>query len=188
MIKGSKHTKESRENLRTSHLGHIHSEEHKRKIGLASKGRMPVNIEQLKIINLGRKHTEEQNRNHAKVMTGRISVLKGKKRPNLSGINNYRWIKDRTKLKRYADAARDRRSSAYRFWSQSIKNRDGWKCKMCDSKEHLIAHHILGYKNYPELRYDINNGITLCHAHHPRKKVEEAKLLPYFQSLVAEMK
>lgn len=52
----------------------------------------------------------------------------------------------------------------------------------------LEAHHILGWTKYPELRYDIKNGITLCHAHHPRKRSEEAKLSPYFQKLVAEMK
>lgn len=55
-------------------------------------------------------------------------------------------------------------------------------------KGRLEAHHILSWKDYPELRYDINNGITLCHAHHPRKRDEEAELSPYFQSLVAEMK
>lgn len=37
-----------------------------------------------------------------------------------------------------------------------------------------------------KLRYDINNGITLCHAHHPRKRADEAKLSPYFKELVAE--
>ncbi len=44
------------------------------------------------------------------------------------------------------------------------------------------------WREYPELRYNINNGITLCHAHHPRKREEEAKLSPFFQQLVAEMK
>lgn len=55
-----------------------------------------------------------------------------------------------------------------------------------DCSGQIEAHHILGWKSYPELRYETNNGITLCHAHHPRKREDEAKLSPYFQKLVAE--
>lgn len=29
-----------------------------------------------------------------------------------------------------------------------------------------------------------NNGITLCHNHHPRKRIEEKQLVPVFQSLI----
>ena len=75
-------------------------------------------------------------------------------------------------------------------WSKSVKNRDKWVCRIadvnCDGR--LEAHHILSWKDFPELKYEVNNGITLCHAHHPRKRVDEAKLSPYFQQLVAEMK
>ena len=48
----------------------------------------------------------------------------------------------------------------------------------------LEAHHILDWINYPELRYEINNGITLCHAHHPRGRAKEKELSPYFVELV----
>lgn len=50
------------------------------------------------------------------------------------------------------------------------------------------VHHILGFKEHPELRYDINNGITLCHFHHPRKKEEEKRLIPTFMELVSVSK
>lgn len=58
--------------------------------------------------------------------------------------------------------------------------------KDCEGK--LEAHHILSWKDYPELRYDINNGITLCHAHHPKKRAEEKRLSPYFMELVSASK
>lgn len=78
----------------------------------------------------------------------------------------------------------------YRQWMFSVKNRDKWKCRIadinCDGR--LEAHHILNWKEYPELRYEINNGITLCHAHHPRGRDNEAKLSPFFQNLVAKVK
>jgi hypothetical protein len=101
------------------------------------------------------------------------------------GNNHPLWIKDRTLLK---DDHRDRGGQLHREWSNKVKDRD----KVCRTADincggRLEAHHILGWTKYPELRYDIKNGITLCHAHHPRKRSEEAKLSPYFQKLVAEM-
>jgi len=46
-------------------------------------------------------------------------------------------------------------------WASLVKLRDK-KCVKCGSVHKLHAHHIKPYKNYPELRYDINNGETLC--------------------------
>ena len=72
-------------------------------------------------------------------------------------------------------------------WSREVKNRDNWECqindKYCSGK--VIAHHILTWKDCPELRYTINNGITLCHTHHPRKRVEEKRLVPFFTELIS---
>jgi len=63
-----------------------------------------------------------------------------------------------------------RNSLESKAWIKSVKLRDGHKCKIgnkdCSGK--LEAHHILSWSEYPELRYQINNGITLCHFHHPR--------------------
>ena len=105
-----------------------------------------------------------------------------------SGNKHYLWIEDRSKLKGYDDE--DRRSSAYKYWRNCVYKRDAYRCKINDieCKGRLEVHHIIGYTKFPTLRYDINNGITLCHAHHPRKRSEEAKLSPFFQKLVAEMK
>ena len=69
------------------------------------------------------------------------------------------------------------------------KDRDGWSCRIADNNCNgkLEAHHILPWRDFVELRYQINNGITLCHFHHPRKREDVEKLSPYFQSMVAEM-
>jgi len=76
--------------------------------------------------------------------------------------------------------------SKYRFWMFAVKGRDNWKCRIAneDCNGRLEAHHILNWIDYPELRYEINNGITLCYAHHPRKRAEEKKLIPFFKELV----
>jgi len=148
-----------------SRLGSKHTDKTKLKMRLAS---------------LGKPKSASHKANMVKARTGI-------KLPKISGPKHYLWISDRTKLKKYY-GSEERRSPAYKFWSKSVKDRDSWKCKICDCKKGLIAHHILGFTYYPELRYDINNGITLCPAHHPRKREDEAKLSPFFQGLVAEMK
>ncbi len=103
------------------------------------------------------------------------------------GPLHHRWITDRTKLKKSGDSEKDRRSSACVTWRLQIRTRDGWRCKIAN--EHcagrLEVHHILGWTEFPELRYELNNGITLCHAHHPRGRAEELRLRDEFHSLVS---
>src|SRR3990167_722345 len=53
-----------------------------------------------------------------------------------------------------------------------------------DCSGRVEAHHILGWRSHPELRYEIKNGITLCLSHHPRKRSEEERYAPMFQELV----
>lgn len=112
---------------------------------------------------------------------------KGKKLPQFGGKNHYRWIIDRNQLK---DDSKERGGQFHREWTKQVKNRDNWSCRIadvnCDGR--LEAHHILGWTSHPELRYSINNGITLCHAHHPRKRAEEKRLSPYFMELVSVLK
>lgn len=109
----------------------------------------------------------------------KLSVSKTKER-------NHKWVADRNLLVKSEKKHLDGR---YREWMLSVKNRDGWKCKInnSDCNGRLESHHILNWKDYPELRYELNNGITLCHAHHPIGRKNEAKLSPFFQGLVAEM-
>lgn len=99
--------------------------------------------------------------------------------------SRYNYILDRSLLKK-----EDRRNdSAYKEWRKNVYSRDNFKCKIANSdcSGKITAHHILPWRDYLELRYDINNGITLCHAHHPHKRAEESKMSPYFQELINKM-
>lgn len=102
---------------------------------------------------------------------------------SMSGEKHYRWLSDRTKLAK----KQERNDAPYKEWRKKVWERDGWKCRIlnhqCSGK--IVAHHILGWTRFPELRYEVNNGITLCHFHHPRKRNDEIRLSPYFQELVA---
>ncbi len=97
-----------------------------------------------------------------------------------------RWIKDRSKLSK----KQIRNDYAYQEWRKRIWVRDGFTCRLKnnDCKGKIISHHILPWRDYPEKRYDINNGITLCHYHHPRKRVDEKRLEPILMELVSASK
>ncbi len=102
------------------------------------------------------------------------------------GEKHPRWIKDRSQLN---DERKDRGGSLSRDWGRTVKNRDKWKCKMSNDNccGRMEAHHILSWKDFPELRYEINNGITLCHLHHPRKREDEIKFIPIFQDILKKL-
>ena len=50
------------------------------------------------------------------------------------------------------------------IWSQAVKKRDNYICVACtiQDKINIDAHHILGVQEYPDLQFNINNGVTLC--------------------------
>lgn len=52
-------------------------------------------------------------------------------------------------------------------WSKAVRRRDK-VCQECGASDRLHAHHIKRWRDYPELRYELSNGITLCHACHER--------------------
>lgn len=118
---------------------------------------------------------------------GRKVWNKGLKLPQLSNINHPRYIRDRSQLAVKKNGEEYRNSPASRDWSRAVKVRDSWVCQIKDEQcsGRLETHHILSWKEYPQLRYDINNGITLCHAHHPRTRAEEKRLAPMFQDIVS---
>lgn len=56
----------------------------------------------------------------------------------------------------------NRDSREYKEWRILVYKKDDYKCVKCGSKNNLNAHHKKSWKHHPELRYDVNNGITLC--------------------------
>lgn len=76
-----------------------------------------------------------------------------------------KWPDESTK-KKYKNK---RNGSARRFvhaWRKAVLSRDDNRCVVCGSLVRVEAHHIYNYKNYPEYRSDVDNGVALCHEHH----------------------
>lgn len=139
----------------------------------------------------GKKLSEEHKKKLSEAKMGGKSFWFGKKMPlevrkkiSQSNLGNLK-IKDRSLVKKH----NNRRGDAdNKIWRASVYRRDNWKCKINDvfCCGRIEAHHIFSWRDYPELRYDINNGITLCHFHHPIKKEKVIKLADFFTKLITK--
>lgn len=86
------------------------------------------------------------------------------------GENHYEW----KPLKHLTH-----RKSAFKKWGKIIKERDKYQCQLCpeNRKELLEAHHIKTKELYPELEFNIDNGITLCLKCHALQHLDNPKAL-----------
>jgi 5-methylcytosine-specific restriction endonuclease McrA len=83
---------------------------------------------------------------------------------SISKEKNPRWNGGTTKPNR-----KIRGSLEYKRWRFSVFQRDDFKCTECNKKgKTLQAHHIKPFSLFPELRLDLNNGITLCLSCHKK--------------------
>ena len=81
---------------------------------------------------------------------------------------------------------RNYRDPVYSDWRKQVYKRDGRRCQMpgCKSKYRIQAHHIKRWADAAYLRYDINNGITLCSKCHYSIRGKESHYEHLFISIV----
>lgn len=73
------------------------------------------------------------------------------------------YIQDFYKQVRDQEPQKIRASGEYAKWRAKVFEMDGYTCQSCGKVGgRLNAHHIKPFAKYPELRLDIDNGITLC--------------------------
>lgn len=101
----------------------------------------------------------------------------GKKRLDMMGVNNPSWNGGTSFLdkSRHSDPK-------YIDWRKTVFSRDNYTCQGCGRYNgYLEAHHIKPWRDYPELRYEVDNGITYCLQCHAR--IDNFRKLPLITNL-----
>lgn len=71
---------------------------------------------------------------------------------------------------------KERNSKKYSKWRKNVFIRDRYICQKCGQQGgNLNAHHIKPWSKYPDLRFSIDNGITLCKNCHKLIHKERSK-------------
>jgi 5-methylcytosine-specific restriction endonuclease McrA len=143
------------------------SEEHRRKVSLANTGNpklvaigrkvgsRPEVIERCRQLGLSsckRKQTDSEREKR------RLSCLRSAPKKE----NHWNWkggITPERKILYF--------SNEYRLWRNAVFERDNYTCVWCGKHgSRLQADHIKPWSVYPELRFSIDNGRTLCKSCH----------------------
>lgn len=98
--------------------------------------------------NLGHRHSPE---------TRELMKLRARR-----GVNSNFWRGGKTD-----EAKRLKSSAEYRQWREAVFRRDWYTCQTCGAYGgKLHADHIKRFSMFPELRFDVSNGRTLCEECH----------------------
>ena len=156
---GKKHSPEALEKIRLTHLGKKRpprTKEWSERIA-ASKREKYIGAGNPFY---GKHHSEE---------TRRLISQKQKANPKFKrlGAKHWNWqggISDNHSKLRSENRAK------LSEWRKAVYGRDYYTCQNCGGRgsrnQRLNAHHIKSFTKYPELRFEVRNGITLCEKCH----------------------
>lgn len=177
-------SKETKLKMSLASLGKPKSKEHIEKLKLINKGRkqsdetIKKRIRSLRGIikteewrkkigdgNRGKKRTSEQKSALSLAKKGCKHSIEARIKKSLmsKGANSHFWKGGLTRENKLI-----RGSLEYRLWRKSVFERDNYTCvwcgiRSCKGKTVIIqADHIKSFCDYPELRFAIDNGRTLC--------------------------
>ena len=138
--------------------GKFHSTETKNKMSACQKGKKTNRKADWLKNNPPRKGVRLSDETKQKMrVAANLSVKEGRHNMWKGGVSS---INDRI-----------RNSSKYKQWRKSVIERDNKTCIKCGrSDDKIEVDHIYPFSIYPELRFDINNGRTLCCRCHRKTK------------------
>ena len=81
------------------------------------------------------------------------------------GANHYKWNPNLSDLDHLKSSYG--RGSKFSIWSRKILRRDDYTCAVSRVRGgRLSAHHLYNWADYPDLRFELSNGITLSEEVH----------------------
>ena len=143
------HSEESLDKMRNAHKDKVLSHEHKENISKAISGENHPFY--------GKHHSEESNIKNSEAH---------------KGDKSYCWKGGITPVNKTI-----RKSFEMKEWKEAVYKRDNYTCFVCGDNKggNLNAHHVKNFSEFPELRFDVDNGITLCKKCHTDKDSFHAK-------------
>jgi len=148
-------SKETKDRISQTLMNHSVSEETKNKItkkSIFQKGHIPWNKDKVQS-----EETKDKIR-----QTNKRKGIEPKVKFVEFGVNHPRW-----KGGCQSENNRIRGRIEFRLWREAIFARDNWTCQKYGIKGGTLhPHHIKNFAQYPELRFAIDNGITLSEKAH----------------------
>lgn len=127
--------------------GYKQTEQHKLNTSKAKKGKISEAMRVANAAKIGKKHSFNTRKKISAAKNGEdVTAWSGFKTPKLKLL---------------------RVSVEYQNWRKAVFQRDNFTCVNCKAHGvHLNADHIKPFAHYPELRFDVANGRTLCEECH----------------------
>lgn len=130
---------------RPTTLGMEYSENWRRNIGLALKGK---------------KHSRKWRKAISRGV--RLAGICPPRNKHLVGPRHPNWMGGHSRAR-----GKDYNSPEYREFRLAVLSRDNWTCQDCHKRGgRLQVHHLKPWGPHPELRYSVDNAVTLCRPCH----------------------